>query len=208
MRVRFVLGRGFKSSTVLILALALLLPLTGWPQPITSCDWEAAHPSDPDRVGPGVSSSDVETARAIAACRQALLTNADNPRLQYQLARAIVYHAERHNTANEEGMRYLEQSARAGYTQAMFVYALMLTSKERVCEAPLWMQRAAEAGLKAARIGYVEGATSGRWSSCELSLDVQQMASFLDGAEEQVSGYYENLLLSTLRSALQTLNQE
>jgi hypothetical protein len=197
-----------KRSTLLLALMVLLVPLTGWSQPITSCDWEVAHPSDPHRVGPGVSSSDVDTGRAIEACRQALLTNADSPRLQYQLARAIVYHAERHNTSHEEGMRYLEQSALAGYTQAMFVYGLMLTSEDRPCEAPFWMQRAAEAGLKAARIGYVEGATSGRWSSCDVSLNAQSMAAFLDGAEEQVSGYYENLLLSALRSALHELNQD
>jgi|TARA_B100000497_G_scaffold62371_1_gene70674 TPR repeat protein len=194
-------------STILLILMALLLPLTGWSQPMTSCDWEVAHPSDPHRVGPGVSSSDVDTERAMAACRQALLGNADNPRFQYQLARAIVYHAERHHTSHEEGMRYLAQSAHAGYTQAMFVYGLMLTSEDRTCEAPYWMGRAAEAGLKAARIGYVEAATSGRWSACNVPLDVQSMTAFLDGAEEQVSGYYENLLLGTLRSALIALNQ-
>ena len=208
MRVCLAPDGGLLSSIGLILLIALLLPLTGWSQPITSCDWEAAHPSDPHRVGPGVSSSDVNTERAIAACRQALLTNAESPRLQYQLARAIVYDAERHNAANEEGMRYLEQSARAGYTQAMFVYGLMLTSEGRVCEAPSWMRQAAMAGLKAARIGYVEGATSGRWSSCGIALDLQRMVAFLDGAEEQISGYYETLLVATLRSALQRLNHE
>jgi hypothetical protein len=70
------------------------------------------------------------------------------------------------------------------------------------------MGRAAEAGLKAARIGYVEAATSGRWSSCNVPLDAQSMTAFLDGAEEQVSGYYENLLLGTLRRALIALNQQ
>ncbi len=187
---------------------ALFYPLTGGPQPITSCDSEVAHPSDPHRVGPGVSSPDVDTERAIAACRQALQTHADSPRSQYLLARTIVYHAERHHTSNEEGMRYLAQSARAGYTQAMFVYGLMLTSEDRRCEATSWMRRAAEAGLKAARISYVEAATSGRWSSCDISLDVQSMTAFLDGAEEQVSGYYENLLLGTLKRALRTLDPE
>ena len=207
MRYRVTADSEMKRSTLLLALMVLLLPLTGWSQPITSCDWEVAHPSDPHRVGPGVSSSDVDTERAIAACRQALLATTDSPRLQYQLARAIVYHAERHNTSNEEGMRYLEQSALAGYTQAMFVYGLMLTSEDRPCEAPFWMQRAAEAGLKAARIGYVEAATSGRWSSCDVSLSAQSMTAFLDGAEEQVSGYYENLLLDTLRRALIALNQ-
>jgi hypothetical protein len=39
-------------------------------QVITGCYWEVAHPSDPDRVGPGVSSSEVDTLRAMAACRR------------------------------------------------------------------------------------------------------------------------------------------
>ena len=57
----------------------------------------------------------------MAACRSDLETDSDNPRLQYQLARAIVYHADRNGTYYEEGMVYLAQSAAAGHTQAMFV---------------------------------------------------------------------------------------
>ena len=71
----------------------------------------------------------------MAACRSDLSTDPDNPRLQYQLARAIVYHAHRHVTSYEEGMVYLAQSAAAGHTRAMFVYGLMLSRESRVCEA-------------------------------------------------------------------------
>ena len=194
-------------NAVLLVVTARQLRMTVSSAQSAGCDWEVSPPSHPHRWGPGGASSGVDTERAMAACRQALLANADNPRFQYQLARAMVYHAERHHTSHEEGMRYLAQSAHAGYTQAMFVYGLMLTSEDRPCEAPYWMGRAAEAGLKAARIGYVEAATSGRWSACNVPLDVQSMTAFLDGAEEQVSGYYENLLLGTLRSALIALNQ-
>ena len=92
------------------------LPAVVVAQAITACDWEVGHPSDPDRFGPGVSSSKVDTERAMAACRSDLETDSDNPRLQYQLARAIVYHADRNGTYYEEGMVYLAQSAAAGYT--------------------------------------------------------------------------------------------
>ena len=72
------------------------LPAVSTAQAITACEWEVSHPSDPLRVGPGMSSFKVETERAMAACRGDLEMNPDNPRLQYHLARAIVYHADRH----------------------------------------------------------------------------------------------------------------
>ncbi|MDG2461798.1 MAG: hypothetical protein P8M73_13035 [Luminiphilus sp.] len=90
----------------------------------------------------------------------------------------MVYHADRYDTAYDEGMTYLSQSARAGHTQAMFVYGLMLSRESRRCEAGPWMRRAAEAGLKSARIAYVDHA---------------------------VAGYYENLLLGALQRELEML---
>ena len=97
------------------------LPAVAAAQAITACDWEVGHPSDPDRVGPDVTSSKVDTELAMAACRSDLEMDPDDPRLHYQLARAIVYHADRNGTSFEEGMVYLARSAAAGHTQAMFV---------------------------------------------------------------------------------------
>ena len=122
----------------LLACIGVGLPAVVAAQAITACDWEVGHPSDPDRVGPGVSSSKVDTERAMAACRSDLETDSDNPRLQYQLARAIVYHADRNGTYYEEGM----------------------------------------------------------------VLDADLMAGFLDAAADQVSGYYENMLLGALRREL------
>ena len=51
------------------LSLAIIPGLSAHAQAIDACDWEVAHPSDPDRVGPGRSSGDVDTTRAIAACQ-------------------------------------------------------------------------------------------------------------------------------------------
>jgi TPR repeat protein len=195
------LPRSFLIGTLLAF-IGVGLPAVAAAQAITACDWEVGHPSDPDRVGPGVSSSKVDTERAMAACRGDLKTDPDNPRLQYQLARAIVYHADRHGTSYEEGMVYLAQSAAAGHTQAMFVYGLMLSRESRACEAAPWMRRAAEAGLKSARLAYVDNAVGGRWSDCGVVLDADLMAGFLDAVADQVSGYYENMLLGALRREL------
>ena len=178
------------------------LPAVAAAQAITACDWEVGHPSDLDRVGPGVSSSKVDTERAMAACRGDLETDPENPWLQHQLARAIVYHADRHGTSYAGGMIYLEQSAAAGHTQAMFVYGLMLSRESRACEAAPWMRRAAEAGLKSARLACVDNAVGGRWSDCGVVLDADLMVGFLDAAVDQVSGYYENMLLGALRREL------
>lgn len=174
-------------------------------QAITACDWEVAHPSDPDRIGPGVSSSDVDTVRAMAACRRDLESDPDNARLQYQLARAIVYHADRYDTSYEEGMVYLAQSASSGHTQAMFVYGLMLSREARLCEAEPWMRGAAEAGLKSARIAYVDHAVAGNWSQCGVPTDATALKGYLEEASDQVSGYYEKMLIGALHRELKLL---
>ena len=172
---------------------------------MTACDREVGHPSDPERVGPGVSSSQVDTDRAMAACRADLLADPDNPRLQYQLARAIVYHADRHGTSYEEGMGYLAQSANGGHVQAMFVYGLMLSREARVCEAAPWTRHAAEGGLKAARLAYVDSAVGGQWAECDMRFNNDVMSDFLDAAADQVSGYYEKMLLGALRREVAAL---
>ena len=105
----------------------------------------------------------------------------------------------------EEGMLYLAQSAAGGHTQAMFVYGLMLLQESRACEAAPWMRRAAEAGLKSARMAYVDNVVGGRWAECGMVFDVDAMADFLDAAGDQVSGYYENMLLGALRRELAVL---
>ena len=66
-------------------------------------------------------------------------------------------------------------------------------------------RRAAEAGLKSARLAYIDNAVGGRWSDCGVVLDVDLMVGFLDAAVDQVSGYYENMLLGALLRELTSL---
>ena len=64
------------------------------------------------------------------------------------------------------------------------------------------MRRAAEAGLKSARLAYIDNAVGGGWSDCGAVLDADPMSGSLKAAADQVSGYYENMLLGTLRREL------
>lgn len=102
-------------------------------------------------------------------------------------------------------MVYPAQSAAAGHTQAMFVYGLMQSRESRACEARPGMRRVAKAGLKSARLANVDDALSGRWSDCGVVLDADLIAGFLGAAADQVSGYYENMLLGALRRELTSL---
>jgi len=155
---------------LLLLLLPLLMTVAFAPsvraQLVTACDYEASHPSDPAHVGPGVSSRDVDTERAIAACRWAVENYPDEARFHYQLGRAIVYRADRAGTDWHPGMPHVQRAAEMRHTQAMFVLSLLHQRDRQWCEAEPWLRAAAEDGLKAARISYVNEALSGRLDEC------------------------------------------
>ena len=174
-------------------------------QTITSCDWEVAHPSDPNHVGPGVSSGHVDTPKAIAACREAISLEPENPRFHYQLARALVYHADRHGGSDSEGMKHLAMAADQGYTQAMFVYGLMLSRHGETCAVEPWIRKAADRELKAARMAYVDHYLAGTWTDCGVESGLQQVQGYLEQVSSQVSGYYENMLVRAMGRELATM---
>lgn len=166
------------------------------------CDAAAAHPSDPDKVGPGVPSAQVVTHVAIPACRAAVAAHPREGRFHYQLGRALVYWADANGADTTEGIAALERAAELGHTQAIFVLGLMRKRYGEPCAVEPLYRRAAEQGLKSARISYVDEYLSGTWSGCTVGADGAAMAAYLDGAASQVSGYYENMLLGALRRGL------
>jgi hypothetical protein len=168
-----------------------------------SCDVEAAHPSDPDHVGEGKSSDAVVTHRAIPACREAVREFPEEARFHYQLGRAIVYWAGANDADYSEGMKYLENAAAMEYTQAMFVLGLMYQREGKVCASEPLTRKAAGNGLKSARIAYVNSVTAGDYDDCSIAATASEMRAYLDGAVSQVSGYYESMLLASLRRQLE-----
>ena len=169
---------------------------------IDPCDRAAAHPSDPDRTGPGVSSADVVTHVAIPACRAAVLRDPDNPRFHYQLGRAIVYWADGNGADGAEGVAEVRVAADMGYRQAQFVLGFLHKRAGDICAAEPLIRAAAEQGLKSARLTYVDDVTAGRYAGCGVSASHDDMLGYLDGAAAQASGYYENMLLGSLRRQL------
>lgn len=55
----------------------------------TACDLAAAHPSDPERLGPSVDFANLDPQRAIPACEQAVADYPDEMRFKTLLARAL-----------------------------------------------------------------------------------------------------------------------
>ncbi|MGI9236494.1 MAG: hypothetical protein ACR2QZ_03815 [Woeseiaceae bacterium] len=169
------------------------------------CDTEAAHPSDPDRVGPGKGSGAVVTDRAIPACRRAVDEQPDVARFHYQLGRAIVYQADANNTDVSEGLTHLQHAADMEYSQAMFVLGLMHRRAGDICASEPLTKKAADQGLKSARITYVNAVLMADYGDCGVSASVDEMKSYLDGATTQVNGYYENMLLANLKRDLDSI---
>ena len=67
------------------------------------------------------------------------------------------------------------------------------------------MRGAAEAGLKSARIAYVDHAVAGNWSQCGVPTDTTALKGYLEEASTQVSGYYEKMLIGALQRELKPL---
>lgn len=169
---------------------------------VDACDLAAAHPSDPDRVAPGVPTNQVVTHVAIPACRRAVAAQPEEGRFHYQLGRALVYWADANGADTAEGIAHLERAAERGHTQAQFVLGLMRKRSGDACAVEPLYRRAANRGLKSARISYVDEYLSGTWRDCEVGASAQDMAAFLEAARDQVSGYYEGMLLGALQREL------
>ena len=167
-----------------------------------ACDLAAAHPSDPDKVAPGVAAEAVVTHVAIPACRAAVAREPGNPRLRYQLGRSLVYWAGANDADDAAGIAEVEAAADLGYRQAQFVLGLLYVRRGDVCAAEPLYKAAADQGLKSARLTYVDDMLARRYTDCPASASRSELSAYLEGATMQVSGYYENMLLASLKRQL------
>lgn len=162
------------------------------------CDLAAAHPSDPDRIGPGVPTAEVVTHVAIPACRAAIEREPREARFHYQLGRAIVYWARANSAEEAEGVAAVGAAADLGYRQAQFVYGLLHAQRGETCAAEPWYRAAAKQGLKSARLTYLDHVVAGRFARCDGVASSAELLEYAEAARSQVSGYYENMLLDGL----------
>jgi len=120
--------------------------------PVHECDRLAAHSADPHKVVSGVAFDEIDTFRAIAACKEAKKSNPEEKRFAFQLARA--QHAAKEYQAALGGYRELADD---GYAPAMAnlgsLYDVGTGVSEDNAQAVKWFRKAAEAGQANAMFG-------------------------------------------------------
>jgi hypothetical protein len=174
-----------------------------WSSTITDCDRLAAHPSDPDKLTPGVSQPELLAAgadKAIAACQAAVAADPNNPRLNYQLARTLGY-----SGRGAEAAPYREKAVAGDYPQALFVVGFMhLTGQgapKDVCKAAPLIRRSALAGRFAGLVGYPHYMTTNAFAGCpNTHFHKAELQSFLTRAKAhpEATDYYKGLLIDRL----------
>ena len=171
----------------------------------TECDRLAAHPSDPDKVLEGVPSDAVRgwNGAAIWACREATRQEPGNPRLRYQLGRALFYDGQK-----AEALGHLDAAASAKHRQAQFVQGLMYADGvEGVlaadgCRALALWRDAAARGHFAARVALGRDWARGRYAGCEQVPDAATVDGWLAAARSETRDYYQQLLIDWTREVI------
>lgn len=171
---------------------------------VAACDAVAAHPDDPDKVGPGHVKAQIDLPAAIDLCRKAAAADPENLRIRYQLARMLFYSGER-----DESIRGMKSAADSGYRQAQFVYGVFINyqrdgAPKDLCLTEGYWQKSALAGRQAARVNYVRERLNGRFKGCPNMASVSQMQEMLTAATRDATNYYESLFIKDLASRLET----
>lgn len=163
---------------------------------ITECDKLAAHPSDPDKISPGLHDNQMNYAAAQSACEAAVAKDPNNRRLRYQLGRSYFY-----DKKFDKGMPHVEYAANAGSQQAQFVLGYIIDTgqagqaKDACKVEDLWFKSASQ-GRMAAEVSYPHHVVRGMFKGCKQQASNDVMQTWLDNAKKQASGYYERMLVS------------
>ncbi|RYE37637.1 MAG: hypothetical protein EOP21_13660, partial [Hyphomicrobiales bacterium] len=134
---------------------------------VAACDAVAAHPDDPDKVGPGHVKAQIDLPAGITICREAAAADSGNLRIRYQLARMLFYSGDR-----GESLKYMKSAADDGYRQAQFVYGVFINyqrdgAPKDLCLTEGYWQKSALAGRQAARVNYVRERLNNRFKGCD-----------------------------------------
>jgi hypothetical protein len=150
---------------------------------IEECDWLANHPYDPWRVTAGIAMEDVDTAKAIPACLDAVTRRPEEPRFQYQAGRSLFYAGR-----TEEALPYLHRAAEEmDYPQAQYVLGYLkdvgLQGVEvDTCGAGRLWRRAALQGLFYAEYSVAKDLMGGKFDQCDWHYDSTEILRFLESA--------------------------
>lgn len=173
-------------------------------QEVTECDRLAGHPDDPNKVVPGLGTRAMDLPAAIQACRADLANDPQNPRLQYQLARALTY-----NGRVGEALPIIEQAVSAGYPQAIFVTGYLYlegaySAPKNICRAGELIRESALYGRLAGQLGFPAYVLAGRFAECEVSQTREELIELVETARKTRLDYYPSVLAETLLTQLKT----
>lgn len=116
---------------------------------VTRCDALAGHPLDPHKVALGVNFLDINVRQAVAACNAALKEDARNPRLRFELGRAL-----ERSGAYADAVTAYHAAAEAGYAAAQNALGAMYQDGLGVTpdkgQAQAWFKQAADQGYQPA----------------------------------------------------------
>ena len=200
------LGAALAPAPALAIAIAIATALPAAAAvpsvPLSDCDRLAAHPEDPQRVGPGVERGQIELPVAIAACERAATAPGATPRFRYQLARLLFY-----ANQNERAVAEMRRAADDGYPQAQFVFGTFITrgrpgAPTDVCLAESYWKRSAGGGRQAARVQYLRYTLKGRFDGCAGRAGDDELLAMLEAATGAAKDFYEGLIVEDLGEAL------
>lgn len=171
-------------------------------QEVTECDRLAGHPDDPHKVVPGLGTRAMDLPAAIQTCRTDLAQDPQNPRLLYQLARALTY-----NGRVTEALPIIEQSAAAGYPQAIFVTGYLYlegaySAPKDACRAAELIRESALYGRVAGQLGYPAYVLAGRFEGCATSQAREELIELVETARKTRLDYYPAVLAESLLAQL------
>ena len=152
-------------------------------QRVTECDRLAAHPSDTQKLAPGVVQAEVDIPMARQACEEALRQSPNDGRLLYQYGRTYFY-----DKQYERGIEIFKQSNAAGYAQGQFVLGLILvqgngTEPDACAGGALWVKAARQRHLYS-KIFLANNWLDGMFAECNLSITEQEIDGMVSAAEE------------------------
>lgn len=166
---------------------------------VTECDRLIAHPDDPNKLTPGVSQKKADLPRAIAACEKAVAEDPQNPRLNYQLARAYGY-----SGLGKKAYPYRAVAVNANYPQSLFVigYITLFGMNEQpkdVCLGADLIRRSAQVGRIAGQVAYPHYWLKGMFDACPNQASKEEMLGFLEAGKKAWAGdYYKETLIELL----------
>lgn len=168
---------------------------------VTQCDILISHPDDPNKIGPGTSQKAANLPASITACEAAVKADPENPRLNYQLARAYGY-----SGMGEKAYPYREKAVAAGYPQSLFVIGYITLMGENKqpqdsCKGGDLIRRSAKVDRFAGQVAFPYYWLAGKFDKCGFTVTEDELLGYVEAGTKNTGGdFYKETLLDLLKA--------